>query len=124
MLVGFGSYEGKVIAGNAWGSRMRRMLVPAARADSWEATFHRAGAKNRLLLTSALAGDPQARRPRPHRAIGVVYNPEHERFGNYVPTVLTERYDAFIYLDRTQALNPLHLEPCAEKAPDTYPWGF
>ena len=38
-------------------------------------------------------------------AIGVVYHPQQEA-GNYVPTVLTERYDAFLYLDETRALHP------------------
>ncbi|WP_446215626.1 erythromycin esterase family protein [Micromonospora sp. IBHARD004] len=44
---------------------------------------------------------PQADRPDlltdelDHRAVGVVYHPERERLGNYVPTVLGDRYDAF-----------------------------
>jgi hypothetical protein len=29
------------------------------------------------------------------RAIGVVYNPQYEKYGNYVPTNLSSRYDAF-----------------------------
>src|SRR5256885_14463205 len=45
---------------------------------------------------------------RGHRAIGVVYRPQFERAGNYVPTVLARRYDAVCYLDRTHALTPLH----------------
>jgi hypothetical protein len=32
---------------------------------------------------------PELVRPRGHRAIGVVYRPEYERFGNYVPLILT-----------------------------------
>ena len=60
---------------------------------------------------------------RGHRAIGVVYHPEYEHFGNYVPTVLPRRYDAFCYLDETHALHPLHLHPALEKVPETYPWG-
>ena len=59
----------------------------------------------------------------PHRAIGVVYNPDHERYGNYVPSVMAERYDAFIYLDETRALHPLHLHPEGHKTPETYPFG-
>ena len=35
---------------------------------------------------------------------------EFERFGNYVPTVLPRRYDAFLFLDQTHALRPLHAE--------------
>jgi erythromycin esterase-like protein len=46
--------------------------------------------------------------PRGHRAIGVVYNPEGERSGNYVSTVMPYRYDAMLYIDRSSALRPLH----------------
>ena len=42
-----------------------------------------------------------------HRAIGVVYHPEYERHGNYVPSRLSERYDAFIHVENTTALSPL-----------------
>jgi erythromycin esterase-like protein len=42
-----------------------------------------------------------------HRAIGVLYHPERERWGNYVPTVLGDRYDAFLWFDETSALRPL-----------------
>lgn len=55
--------------------------------------------------------------------IGEVYHPEHER-ANYVPTVLPRRYDAFLYLDHTRALNPLHVEAHElGEIPETYPWG-
>ena len=36
----------------------------------------------------------------------MVYQPEYERWGNYVPTVLPERYDAFLFIDKTRALHP------------------
>jgi erythromycin esterase-like protein len=57
-----------------------------------------------------------------HRAIGVVYNPERE-WGNYVPTRMTERYDAFIFLPVTAALHPLHMHPDRQQVPETYPFG-
>ena len=41
------------------------------------------------------------REPRGHRAIGVVYYTELEQHGNYVPSILPGRYDAFIFLDET-----------------------
>ncbi|WP_374201584.1 erythromycin esterase family protein [Actinocorallia sp. API 0066] len=44
----------------------------------------------------------------PHRAIGVVYGPEGDRFRNYVRTEPGRRYDAFLWLDRTTAPHPLH----------------
>jgi erythromycin esterase-like protein len=58
-----------------------------------------------------------------HRAVGVVYNPKYEQYGNYVPTVLPLRYDAFIYLDKTKALYPLHIKPDGHQVPETYPFG-
>jgi erythromycin esterase len=44
----------------------------------------------------------------PHRAIGVIYNPAVEHRGNFVPTRLAQCYDAFIFLESTETLNPLH----------------
>jgi erythromycin esterase-like protein len=122
-LVGFGSYRGSVIAGRSWGAKMERMPVPEAREGSWEELLHGAVGKDGLLLLSGAEGDALFE-PRGHRAIGVVYNPAHERYGNYVTTILPERYDAFLYLDESQALHPLHLASTdGREPPDTYPWG-
>lgn len=122
VLVGFGSYEGEVIAGERWGAPMERMRVPPARAGSWEEVFHRAGRRSALLLSENLRDHAAAFAHRGHRAIGVIYRPAYDR-GNYVPTILPERYDAFIYLGVTTALHPLHLEPHMHGVPETYPWG-
>jgi len=53
----------------------------------------------------------------------VVYNPAYERYGNYVPTIVPMRYDAFIYIDKTKALHPLHLDANNKQMPETYPFG-
>lgn len=125
VLTGFGSYEGSVIAGREWGSPMEEMVVPKARQESWEELFHRAFGGNRLLLTSVMREFQELNRVRGHRAIGVVYNPAQESMGNYVPTILPERYDAFIYLDHTDGLHPLEIHPEKElQPPETYPWGL
>ncbi len=58
-----------------------------------------------------------------HRAVGVVYDPKFEEYGNYVPTIIPLRYDAFIYLDETRALFPLHIQPHGNEMPETYPFG-
>lgn len=59
-----------------------------------------------------------------HRAIGVEYDPANER-GNYVPTVMGERYDALLWFERTKALRALHHEPEPEEAEyETEPTGF
>lgn len=124
VLVGFGSHHGTVIAAEGWGAPMQEMVVPPAKAGSWEHLFAEAGERDQLLITEALEGHERFRTPIGHRAIGVVYNPLYESFGNYVPTVLPERYDAFIYLHETEALHPLHLEPQDRRPPELYPWGF
>jgi hypothetical protein len=37
---------------------------------------------------------------------------------DYVPTILTKRYDAFLYIDETQALHPLHMPEIKEDKED------
>jgi erythromycin esterase len=123
VLVGLGSHHGSVIAAREWEAPMEEMSVPPGREGSWEEVLHRAGEADKLLLLDEVRGADDFLQKRGHRAIGVVYHPEYERFGNYVPTVLPRRYDAFCYLDETHALHPLHLRPAAEKLPETYPWG-
>jgi erythromycin esterase len=124
MLVGFGSYEGSVIAAAEWGAPMARLPVPPARSGSWEALLHEVAPEDRLIV---FGGEEPGEmlEPRGHRAIGVVYEPARERYGNYVPTVLPFRYDAFLFLDRTRALRPLHLQPRDDgEPPETFPSGM
>jgi erythromycin esterase len=123
-LVGFGTYRGSVIAGDEWGAPMKVMEVPKAREGSIEHTLHTASTDNRYLLFNTEEIQEKYDQSIKHRAIGVVYNPEQERYGNYVPSVMSQRYDAFIYLDETTALHPLHLKPHSEKIPDTYPFNY
>jgi erythromycin esterase len=122
-LIGMGSYEGTVVAADAWGDPMEAKVVPTARQGSHEDVFHRAGGDDRLLLTDTLDPDGALAEPRGHRAIGVVYHPARES-GNYVPTVLPDRYDAFVHIDETVALHPLEVHPEPERVPDLYPWGL
>ncbi|GAA4934381.1 erythromycin esterase family protein [Streptomyces coeruleoprunus] len=124
VLVGFGSYEGTVIASDRWGGRPRAMEVPPARPGSLEELMHRALPEGAALFVFPVAaGDRWLREQRDHRAIGVVYRPRHERWGNYVATVLGERYDAFCFLDRTSALTPLPTGPADTREEETWPTG-
>jgi erythromycin esterase len=123
VLAGFGSSRGSVIAGREWGAPMERMPVPEAREGSWENILHKSGAGDKLLLLSPDDGNREFLEPRGHRAIGVVYDPAYEHWGNYVPTVLPLRYDAFLYIDETRAVHPLHIQPReGAEPPETYPW--
>ena len=126
VLVGFGSHHGTVIAAEEWGLPMQRMRVPDARAESYEAVMHESGVRDFLLLFDGSddGGIPGLDEIRGHRAIGVVYHPGAERWGNYVPTLLARRYDGFIYLDTTEALDPLHMPVhIGAEPPETYPSG-
>jgi erythromycin esterase-like protein len=87
------------------------MAVPLPRPDSLEAALLAAGDADRVLFLDRVAPGGALRRfMLPHRAIGVVFKPEDERWANYVPTRLAERYDAFVFLPYTRALEPLHAE--------------
>ena len=124
VLVGFGSYKGSVMAGRSWGAPMQAMQLPEALEGSWEHLLHKSGKNNKLLMMDDFTTcDMLIENHIGHRAVGVVYNPAYEKYSNYVPSVLPLRYDAFIYLDETQALHPLHLKPSGHLVPETYPFG-
>ncbi|GAA4369360.1 hypothetical protein GCM10023185_42940 [Hymenobacter saemangeumensis] len=123
-IVGFGSYQGSVIAADAWGATPRAMPVPEAQPNSWEDLLHRSGPGNKLVLSQDLRGNKFFKRSIGHRAIGVVYSPSRERFGNYVPSIIPQRYDAFLFLDQTQALRPLGTPVKGNEPPDLYPSGL
>ncbi|UOD82957.1 erythromycin esterase family protein [Paenarthrobacter ureafaciens] len=123
-LVGFASYSGSVTAAHSWGAPGQTMDVPNAIQGSHEdlllsalngpsALVYGAGRAGRWLSTW-----------RGHRAIGVVYNPARER-GNYVPTVMGQRYDGLVWLPTTTALRPLHREYLPDEPElETEPTGF
>ena len=104
---------------------MEEMEVPPARDGSWEALLHHTFGGDRMILMDRVEHPREMVEPRGHRAIGVVYDPEAEKWGNYVSTVLPFRYDAVLHLDRTRALRPLHLEPRDDgEPPETFPSGM
>jgi erythromycin esterase len=130
VLVGFGSHHGSVIAGEEWGAPMERMRVPEARPGSWEDVMHDAlqasdGSGSALVVfdDTSDGGFPGLDEPIAHRAIGVVYDPRQEHWGNYVPTIVPRRYDAFMFIDETHALSPLHLPVRVGEVPETFPSG-
>jgi erythromycin esterase-like protein len=124
VLVGFGTHRGSVIAGAEWGAPMERMAVPSAREGSYEALFHAARDEDFLLLFDDERTPAGLEEVRGHRAIGVVYDPRLEHWGNYVPTILPSRYDAFLFIDESHALDPLHMPIHVDgDAPETYPTG-
>jgi len=123
-LIGFGSYRGSVIAADSWGANMKEMKVPEAIGKSWESVLHKSETKKQYLLMKDFMQDKLFEDPIAHRAIGVVYHPAFERLGNYVPSIIPKRYDAFIFLDETEAVHPFHIEPNGQLMPQTYPFGL
>ena len=126
VLVGFGTHRGAVMAAREWGEPMERMRVPAARAGSFEDACRRAERGDFLLLFEGDddGGIPGLDRPWDHRAIGVVYDPRQERWGNYVPTMMAGRYDAFLFVEETAAVGALHLPVRVTGEEETYPSGM
>ena len=115
---------------------MEVMIVSPGKSGSLEDLLHQENASDRyILLHSDGNGNDHAKgdqkvakagvfeRSLGHRAIGVVYHPQRER-GNYVPTYLMDRYNAFMFLDQTTSLHPIHMPPHHELIPETYPFGF
>jgi erythromycin esterase-like protein len=122
-LAGFASYHGTVIAGEEWGAPMEVMEVPEAQKGSIEYRLHQQSDKDRYILFNKEIPEEYFEKIG-HRAIGVVYDPAMEKYGNYVPSLLPQRYDALIYIDETKALHPLALHVDRRKVPETFPSDF
>ncbi|WP_207955368.1 erythromycin esterase family protein [Segetibacter sp. 3557_3] len=120
--VGFGSYQGSVVAASSWGAPIKNMPVPPAPANRWEGYLHTIGSPNKIILSAEVKDHPALQKPLGHRAIGVVYDPDREQ-GNYLRSIIPKRYDAFIFIDKTSALHPIGVQQRIEP-PDTYPSGF
>ena len=85
-IIGFGSYQGTVVAGSEWGAPMRNMHMPRAIEGSWEHLLHQTGKGDQLLFLGRLKGNWLFNTPIGHRAIGVVYHPQYEKIAHYRPT--------------------------------------
>ena len=79
-----------VIASTEWGVDFRVTNVPQAQPGSWEDLMHKAGARNQYLLFND-GNRREFKKTIGHRAIGVVYRPEFEQYGNYVPSDMSSR---------------------------------
>ena len=108
VLVGFTTYAGDVRAASQWGGGDRKMRLRPAIPESYGALFHEAGVPNFLLLMRG--GGPHVEalaRPRPERAVGVIYLPATERRSHYFQARLSKQFDAVIHWDVTAAVEPL-----------------
>lgn len=125
-LIGFTTHHGTVMAALEWGDEPKVMTVPEAMPGSLEDHLHKIDASAILVpLCSVSERDRHALNQRiGHRAIGVVYHPESERPGQYVPTQLADRYDALIFMNETQAVHALGIPANTSEEPETWPSGL
>lgn len=105
-LIGQTTYEGKVIAGRDWGSPMREMTIPKAIRGSVESEMNKTGLDAFYVLFDEEDRKEKNLKTVGHRAVGVVYNPNRDRF-QFVPTIVPLRYDALLFFSKTTALNVL-----------------
>jgi len=126
-LIGFSTYEGEVIASHAWDGPTQKLKIPPGKPESLEEILHglvpQIGASHYFVNLKNADSHSSLRKVIGHRAIGVIYYPELEQRGNYVPTIPAGRYDGLIFCDRTKALEPLNVKFAKEKIPESYPFG-
>lgn len=104
-ILGFGTGRGTVKAGRSWGDPGEIMTIPEPVSGSVENKISQL--ENEITLLKLYEIDQKAGplfNSIGHRAMGVVYRPEREHLGNFVPTVLPKRYDAFLFFQETEAL--------------------
>jgi protein-L-isoaspartate(D-aspartate) O-methyltransferase len=124
-LIGFGTHSGTVAAATDWDGDMEVKRVNPSRRDSYERRLHDCGISRFLLDLSAGRHDALRRRlaePMLERFIGVIYRPETELWSHYSQAVLPEQFDAFVWLDETNAVTPLGPEHHSG-TPETFPFG-
>ncbi|WP_370879462.1 erythromycin esterase family protein [Catenuloplanes indicus] len=122
-LVGVAGGPGSVIAARAWGSATEELPVPPGRSDSLEALLEQHAPPSAALIFPSADPPPLLTDTVPHRAIGVVYRPERESWGNYVPTVLAGRYDHLMWFAATSGVRPIHTLHADVHELEAYPSG-
>ena len=93
----------EVMASIKWDSSLQVFQLPPAYKGSWEELLHSAGAGNKILLSDDIRSISSLNRWFDQRGLGVVYH--FERPGSlYVPSCVSRRYDAFIFVDSSHAM--------------------
>ncbi len=124
VLVGLGTHHGSVLAAPSWGAPARRMRVPPAPVATHEDLLHAAVGPEALFVFGDHRDGPWLSARYGHRAIGVVYDPAADERANWVPTRMGLRYDAFLHVDTSHAVEPLAgTTGCGDGEEETLPWG-
>ena len=105
-LIGFTSFEGKVMAGSSWGGRMKEMTIPPAVSKSIEYKLNKIDQESFYLIFDEEDRKGKNLKIMGNRAVGVVYNPKRDK-RQFMPTVVPMRYDALFFFKKTTALRVL-----------------
>ncbi|OQY18467.1 MAG: hypothetical protein B6I36_06950, partial [Desulfobacteraceae bacterium 4572_35.1] len=108
LLLGQTCFNGTVYAARNWAGTATVLPIPPAPDNSVEGLLHRSGIKLGMWLFTPDHRATALNSPRGQRAIGVSYDPSRDATDNYVPTRLTQRYDALIFIDTTTAVAPIN----------------
>ena len=106
-LIGFTTYEGKVMAGSSWGGRMKEMTIPPAVPNSIEYKLNEVDQESFYLIFDKEDRLDKNLSVMGNRAVGVVYNPKKDN-RQFVPTIVPLRYDALFFFKKTTALRVLN----------------
>lgn len=106
LLIGFTTYEGKVMAGPSWGAPMEEMTIPPAIPGSIEYKLNQYEHDSFYMIFDEEYRKEADLKTIGNRAVGVVYNPRGDE-RQFVPTVVRMRYDALFFFKKTTALRVL-----------------
>ena len=105
-LIGFTTFQGKVIAGSSWGAPMQEMTIPVAVSNSIEHKLNKFPQEEFYLIFDKDDRKDKNSKVMGNRAVGVVYNPQGDK-RQFVPTIIPMRYDALFFFKKTTALRVL-----------------
>lgn len=105
-LIGFTTYEGKVMAGPSWGAPMKEMTIPPAVSNSIEYKLNQIDQESFYLIFDKEDRKKRNLKVMGNRAVGVVYNPKRDK-RQFVPTIVPLRYDALFFFKKTTSLRVL-----------------
>jgi protein-L-isoaspartate(D-aspartate) O-methyltransferase len=124
VMIGFGTDSGTVAAASDWDEPMQVMAVRPSRPDSVERQFHDSAIGRGVLMLDHNA-ELQRRLgvERLERFIGVIYRPDTELQSHYAAVELARQFDAYVWFDKTTAVQPLPAEQ-RPGLPETWPFGL
>ena len=128
-LIGFGTHKGTVAAADDWDCPMQVKNVRPSLPESYERLSHDSGLHEFLLDLRERANPKVVARleePMLERFIGVIYRPETERWSHYSQAILPHQFDAWVWFDETNAVEPLpgEVRPGEKSADETWPFGL